>query len=132
MARWEGNTLVVETTNIHPLYNYSTAPIGKLVAPGIWDVRPTMDLKVTERFTRTDEQTILYEFTVDDPTTYTQTWGGEVPFRKYDDLLYEYNCHEGNYAMSNILSGARYQERQAGGRELGTANLKAWPRSRRG
>jgi hypothetical protein len=73
VARWEGNTLVVETTNIHPLWNYSTAPIGKLVAPGIWDVRPTMDLKVTERFTRTDEQTILYEFTVDDPTTYTQT-----------------------------------------------------------
>jgi hypothetical protein len=114
-GRWEGNTLVVETTNIHPLQNYPTEPIGQLVAPGIWGVRPTATLRVTERFTRVDEQTILYEFTVDDPTTYTQTWGGEVPFRKYNDLLYEYSCHEGNYAMSNILSGARYQERQAGG-----------------
>ncbi len=113
-GRWEGDTLVVETTNIHPLQNYPTEPIGQLVAPGIWDVRPTMSLKVTERFTRVDEQTILYEFTVDDPTTYTQTWGGEVPFRKYDDLLYEYSCHEGNYALANILSGARYQERQSG------------------
>ena len=114
-GHWEGNTLIVETTNIHPLQNYATESIARLVAPGIWGVRPTMDLKVTERFTRTDQQTILYEFTVDDPTTYTQTWGGEVPFTKYDDLLYEYNCHEGNYAMSNILSGARYQERQGGG-----------------
>ena len=68
-----------------------------------------------ERFTRVDEETILYEFTLDDPTTYTQTWGGALPFKRYDDLLYEYSCHEGNYAMSNILSGARYQERQAGG-----------------
>ena len=114
-GRWVGDTLVVETTNIHPLQNYPTEPIGQLVAPGIWGVRPTAALKVTERFTRVDEQTILYEFTVDDPTTYTQTWGGEVPFKKYNDLLYEYSCHEGNYAMSNILSGARYQERQAGG-----------------
>ncbi len=61
-----------------------------------------------------DEDTILYEFTYDDPTTYTEAWGGEMPFKRFDDSLYEYNCHEGTYAMSNILSGARYQERQAG------------------
>ncbi len=113
-GHWEGNTLVVETTNIYPLQSYTTRPIGQLVSPGVWDVRPTESLKVTERLTRVDEETILYEFTVDDPTTYTQSWGGEVPFKRFDDFLYEYNCHEGNYAMSNILSGARYQESQAG------------------
>ena len=54
-----------------------------------------------------------YEFTVDDPTTYSEVWGGEMDFRKFDDVLYEYACHEGNYALSNILRGARYQDRQA-------------------
>ena len=67
-----------------------------------------------ERFTRVDEDTLLYEFTYDDPTTYAQPWGGEIPFERFDDLLYEYSCHEGNYALMNILSGARYQERQGG------------------
>jgi hypothetical protein len=68
---------------------------------------------VIERFSRVDEDTMLYEFTVDDPTSYAETWGGEVPFKRLDALLYEYACHEGNYALSNVLSGARYQERQA-------------------
>ena len=99
-GRWEGNTLVVETTNVYPLNTFRGIP-------------PTDDLKVIERFTRVDEETILYEFTIDDPTTYTQPWGGEIPFKKTDELVYEYACHEGNYALSNILSGARYQERQA-------------------
>ena len=58
-----------------------------------------------------DEETILYEFTVDDPTTYGGPWGGEIPFRPLNDRVYEYACHEGNYALSNILSGERYQER---------------------
>ncbi len=98
---WEGNTLVVETTNIYPLQDYM-------------GIHPTPDLTVHERFTRVDEETILYEFTVDDPTTYVEPWGGIVPFKRFDELLYEYNCHEGNYAMSNILSGARYQEREGG------------------
>ena len=96
-GRWEGNTLVVETTNFHPLHTLR----------GIY---PTDDLKVIERFTRVDEETINYEFTVEDPTTYTEPWGGEMDFRKFDDVLYEYACHEGNYALSNILRGARYQE----------------------
>ena len=73
-------------------------------------------MKVTERFTRVDEETILYEFTVDDPTVYTEPWGGEVPFRRFNDLLYEYACHEGNYSFSGVLGGARYQERLAEGR----------------
>ena len=99
-GRWEGDVLVVETTNFHALQDLRGTP-------------PTDDLKVIERFSRVDEETILYEFTIDDPTSYTQPWGGEIPFKKFDDLLYEYACHEGNYALSNILSGARYQERQA-------------------
>ena len=98
-GRWEGNTLVVETTNLHALQRYSG--------------NSSENLKVIERFTRVDEETILYEFTIDDPTTYTQQWGGEVPFKRLDDVLYEYSCHEGNYALSAVLSGARYQEAQA-------------------
>ena len=88
--------LVVETTNFHELQRYSSDQI-----------------RVIERFSRVDEETMLYEFTIDDPTTYTQQWGGQVPFKRLDDLLYEYSCHEGNYALTNILSGARYQEAQA-------------------
>ena len=71
------------------------------------------DLKVIERFTRVDEDNILYEFEVQDPRTYTAVWGGQIPWRKFDQQIYEYACHEGNYSMSNVLSGARYQERQA-------------------
>ena len=96
-GRWEGDTLVVETTNFHPSQVLRGIP-------------PSEHLKVTERFTRMDEG-ILYEFTVDDPTTYSSPWGGEIPFRPLNDRVYEYACHEGNYAMPAILSGARYQER---------------------
>jgi hypothetical protein len=96
-GRWEGDTLVVETTGFHPEQRYRGYASDQL--------------KVTERFTLQDAETILYEFTIDDPSTYAEPWGGQVPFRKMTDLLYEYACHEGNYAMGNILSGARYQER---------------------
>ncbi len=96
-GRWEGDALVVETTNLNPIQAFR-------------GIRPSEDLKVTERFTRV-EGGILYEFTVDDPTTYSEPWGGEIPFRPLNDRVYEYACHEGNYALSNILSGARYQER---------------------
>ena len=99
-GRWEGNTLVVETTNFHPLHT-------------LRGIAPTDDLKVIERFTRVDEETIHYTFTIEDPTTYPEPWGGEIPFRKFDDLLYEYACHEGNYSLSNILRGARYEDRQS-------------------
>ena len=66
---------------------------------------------MTERFTRVDEETFLYEFTIDDPTTYTQPWGGVIPYNRFNDQLYEYACHEGNYSLSSVLSGARYEER---------------------
>ncbi len=97
-ARWEDDALVVETTNINPQQSLRGVP-------------PSKHIKVTERFTRVDEETILYEFTVDDPTMYTQAWGGEIPIKKFNDLLYEYACHEGNYSLAGVLSGARYEER---------------------
>jgi hypothetical protein len=96
-GHWEGDVLVVETTNIHPLQRFRG--------------NSSDHLKVIERFSRVDEETLLYEFTIDDPTSYTETWGGAVPMKALHDQLYEYACHEGNYALSNILSGARYQER---------------------
>ena len=98
-GRWEGDALVVETTNINPQQGLRGAP------------PPSEHMRVTERFTRVDEETILYEFTVDDPTMYTQAWGGKVPIKKLHDRLYEYACQEGNYALTGVLSGARYQER---------------------
>jgi hypothetical protein len=96
IGRWEGDTLVVETTNFHPLQTFRGA---------------SENLKVTERFTRADAGTILYKFTIDDPTTFTSPWSGEVPFRRTNELIYEYACHEGNYALSNILGGERARER---------------------
>ena len=96
-GRWEGDALVVETTNINPR-QYRGVPLSE-------------DGRVIERFTRVDEETILYEFTVEDPTIYSQAWGGEIPIKKFDAMLYEYACHEGNYSLAGVLSGARYQER---------------------
>lgn len=108
-GRWEGDTLVIETTNLHPLQQYRPQ---QFVDAGVWEVRPSPSMKVTERLTRVAADTILYEFTIDDPETYTRPWSGQLPFWRFEDLLYEYSCHEGNYAMSNMLSGARFQERQ--------------------
>ena len=97
IGRWEGDTLVVETTNFHPMQTYRGA---------------SENLKVTERFTRTGPDTILYKFTIDDPTTFTAPWSGEVPFNRIDEMIYEYACHEANYALSNILGGERAKERR--------------------
>ena len=105
-GRWVGDTLVVETTNIHP---------NQTIGDFDDKIYHSEDLVLTERFFRVDEEMILYEFHMDDPRTYTEPWGGQVPFRKFDDRIYEYGCHEGNYALEGILSGARYQERQAAG-----------------
>ena len=93
-GHWEGDVLVVETTNIHPLQPYSSA-----------------EMKVTERFSRMREDAVLYEFMVDDPSTYAEPWGGQIPMTTMPDQMYEYACQEGNYALSAVLSGARYQER---------------------
>ena len=103
-GHWEGNTLVVETTNIHPRMGFNEQS----------DKIPNSeDLRVIERITRIDEDNILYEFEIHDSRTYTEVWGGQVPWRQSDNQIYEYACHEGNYGLQNVLSGARYQERQA-------------------
>ena len=65
---------------------------------------------VSERFTRVGEKEILYTFAVDDPSTYTRVWRGEVPMRAAEGRIYEYACHEGNYGMEGILAGQRVQE----------------------
>jgi len=96
-GRWEGNTLVVETTNFHPDTNYQGSGANR---------------KVTEKFTRVDADTMLYEFTVNDPTTWTRPWTGQVPWRRDAGPIYEYACHEGNYGMTNLLNGARIQEQE--------------------
>ena len=101
-GRWEGNTLVVETTNIHPDMGFNEQGDKILNSE---------DLKVIERFTRVVDDSILYEFEIHDPRTYTEVWGGQVPWVKFDQRIYEYACHEGNYALANVLSGARYEER---------------------
>jgi hypothetical protein len=97
IGRWEGDTLVVETTNFHPMQQFRGA---------------SENLKVTERFTRTGPDQILYKFTIDDPSTFTAPWSGEVPFNRTEELIYEYACHEGNYALSNVLSGERNREQR--------------------
>ena len=105
-GRWEGDTLVVETTGINQM---------QLDQPSIlWAYRgASPNIKVTERFTRTGPDTILYRFTVEDPVTFTAPFTGELPFTKINEQVYEYACHEGNYAMQNILGGERSKERDA-------------------
>ncbi|HUQ88881.1 MAG TPA: hypothetical protein VM096_15095 [Vicinamibacterales bacterium] len=106
IGHWEGDTLVVETTNINPMQREQTGIL--------WAYRGASEnLKVTERFTRTGPDTIVYRFTMDDPAVFTAPWTGELPFTKIDEMVYEYACHEGNYAMTNILSGERTRERDA-------------------
>jgi hypothetical protein len=91
-GRWDGDSLVVETTGF----------LGETAFPNAGP-----NLHLTERFKRVDADTLLYEFTVSDPTTWTKPWTAQVPMRKSDQPLYEYACHEGNYGMTNLLSAAR-------------------------
>jgi len=95
-GHWEGNTLVVDTTN----FTDRTAFRGS-----------SENLHVVERFTKVDADTIKYEFTVDDPATWTKPWSAEVPMTKIQGPIFEYACHEGNYGMRNNLSGARAEEK---------------------
>lgn len=95
---YEGDTLVVETRNLHPEQAVS-GPIF-LSSEG----------KVTERFTRTSETEIVHEFRVEDPLFYTETWGGEIAFKTKDGPIFEYACHEGNYSVPGILAGSRVFE----------------------
>ena len=105
-GHWEGDTLVVETTNFTDL----TASFGPSVRSAI-GTGATMHL--TERFSRVAEDTLLYEFTVDDPTSFTRPFTAAIPMKRGAAPLFEYACHEGNYGMLNLLSGARAQEREA-------------------
>ena len=97
-GRWEGDTLVVETIN----FKRETSLQGS-----------TAKTQVVERFTRVDPNTIRYQFTVTDPTSYTQSWTAVEPLRAIDDLLFEYACHEGNYGLLGILRGVRFKEKEA-------------------
>jgi hypothetical protein len=96
VGHWEGDTLVVETRNFRPEQSFRGSSENAVV---------------TERFTRVANDTIIYRFTVDDPATFTSSFTGELPFVTVDANIYEYACHEGNYALPSILSGAREQEK---------------------
>ena len=104
-GRWEGDTLVVDTTNFTSQTNFRGAPQNARQ-----DLFASESLHVIERFTPVDKDTILYQFTVDDPATWTRSWSGESPLRRFEGPIYEYACHEGNYGLANILRAARVQE----------------------
>ena len=96
-GRWDGDTLVVETIN----FRRETSLQGS-----------TANTKLVERFTRVDAQTLKYQFTVTDPTSYTRPWTAMMPLTRVREPIFEYACHEGNYSLRNILAGARKQERE--------------------
>ena len=104
-GRWEGNTLVVETTNFTPKSEQRTA-----MGPFFLTLSTGEHLRLVERLTRIDETTMDYRFTVGDPTVYMEQWSASTPMRRTDESLFEYACHEGNYGLYNILAGARAQE----------------------
>ncbi len=97
-GHWDGDTLVVETTNF----------TNKTSLRGAGE-----NLHLTERFTRVGPDTLAYEFTVADPTTFTQPWTAMIPLKKTEDLIFEYACHEGNRGLEGILAGARAEDRAA-------------------
>jgi hypothetical protein len=99
-GRWEGDTLVVETTHFN----------DKVAFQGSSDA-----LRVVERFTRVSADKILYRFTVEDPNTWTKPWSAEIPMLHAEGHPYEYACHEGNYGMVNTLKGARAADKKAAG-----------------
>lgn len=105
-GRWEGDTLVVDTTGF--TFN-NQSRFGVSYLDGMTD----QNLHVTERFTRIDSNTIIYRATIEDPTVYTKPWTVEISMTKRAEPLFEYACHEGNYGMSGILSGARAEEQEA-------------------
>jgi hypothetical protein len=97
-GHWEGNTLVVETTNFSDKTRFRGAD---------------ENMRLIERFTRVAPDTIRYEFTVDDPTAFTRKWTAQIPMQKTEGPIYEYACHEGNYALADVLRGARAEEKSA-------------------
>jgi len=94
-GHWEGDTLVVETTNVHPQRTiFGSGP----------------EVRITERFTRADDGTLRYDFTVDDPASFTSPWRAAFPLSRRDEPVYEFACHEGNRSMALILEVARAQD----------------------
>jgi hypothetical protein len=109
-GHWEGDTLVVDTTNFNGRGQISTSAAGGRIR----GIQQSSAAHVVERFTRTDADTILYEVSIDDPEVYTRPWKLEIPLvRDPHYVIYEYACHEGNHALPNILRGGRAQD--AGG-----------------
>ena len=102
-GRWDGEVLVVETTNFN----------GKHAQAGRPNLTSSEHQSLTERFSRLDTETLLYEYTVTDPATWSEPWTAQVTMTKSQDLLYEYACHEGNYSMQVRLAGARATEKEA-------------------
>jgi hypothetical protein len=109
-GRWEGDTLVIDSTNFSDRTPFRGPP-----STARQDIFTGRDLHVVERLTRVDAETIVYRFTVDDPGTFVKPWSGEMLMRKMDGPLFEYACHEGNYGLANILSAARVEEKTSGG-----------------
>jgi len=99
-GRWEGNTLVIDTTNFTDRTNFRGAD---------------QNLHLIERFTRVSDNTLMYQFTVDNETAFARTWTAEIPMTKSQEPMYEYACHEGNYSLENVLTGARAEEKAATG-----------------
>ena len=95
-GRWDGDTLVIETTNFSDRTPFRGSD---------------ENLKVTERLSLRDLNTLMYEFTIDDPTAFTKPWTVSLPMTRTTDQIYEYACHEGNYGLLDTLMGARFEEK---------------------
>ena len=107
-GRWEGNTLVVETTN----FTDKTAAFTARLGAGGFEVGSQENTRLIERFTRVDGDSLMYEFTVEDPSTFTRSFTGRIPMNATQEKIYEYACHEGNYGLLNMLEIARAEERR--------------------
>lgn len=105
IGHFDGDTLVVDTTNFTPLTNFRGSPQNTRQ-----DIFATEAMHVVERFTRTSEDSIDYSYTVEDPQTWVAPWSGEIEIRRTEGPIYEYACHEGNLGLANILSAARAAE----------------------
>ena len=95
IGHWEGDTLVVDTTNFSQDAGFRGA---------------TANMHLIERFTRQDPDTLRYEFTVEDPATWARKWSASIPMTRTNELIYEYACHESNYGMEGVLKGARFED----------------------
>jgi hypothetical protein len=103
-GQWEGDTLVVTTSNFNGRSAWDRCPVFRSLSP-------TNSLTLVERITRVDAETLEYAYTVTDPRTWTRSWSASLTFRRTDSPIYEYACHEGNHAIANILAGARAAEK---------------------